>query len=84
MPKIPRAVPNAESNQPHSPLQIRCRICHQVMTINLSEEDFFNEHGHKSVIIFKIIECAICGTMNPRYFSWEIEFPDFGIVNQGS
>ena len=76
MTRIPVAAPNAESNQPASPLLIHCRTCNQSIAVNLTESDFENENGERLVAISKTVECPNCSTMNTRYFSWENEFGD--------
>lgn len=79
MTRIPHAVPSAEpeSNvfeRRQQDLSINCRICNYPIEIHLRESDFENENGERLLAISKIVECPGCGTMNTRYFSWEMEF----------
>ena len=58
---------------------IRCRTCNQPLVISLTESDFLDEHGNRHAVISKIFPCPSCGTMNARYFCWEVEKPDIAV-----
>ena len=56
------------------PRSVTCRNCHQPITFNITERDFITESGGLTTAISKLAECPGCGSMNVRYFAYDVQF----------